>query len=114
MPPETLFENTAWGSDDQGVQAWIWRPKDEGTGVENEFFFDRAEGCLYRVEEEQWRDMSPQTKSPGGQFIAEDAMTEGHVKKTPYLIRGSMMLSGLGPTLWWAAEEESGETNGMS
>ncbi len=101
VPPETMFENTTWGKDDE---AFIW------TTNENEYFFDLAEGCLFRVEEEQWTDMSPQAKSPGGQFIVEDAKTEGEVKKTPYLVRGSMMLSGLGPTLWWSGDQaEDGE-----
>ncbi|KAK5174089.1 DNA-directed RNA polymerase III complex subunit Rpc25 [Saxophila tyrrhenica] len=106
VPPETLFDGTAWGVDDQGVEAFIWNTND------NEYFFDRAESCLFRVEEEQWVDMSPQTKSPGGQFIAEDAQTEGEKKKTPYLVRGSMMLSGLGPTLWWSGEQIEGEEDG--
>lgn len=107
VPPETLFEDTSWDRDDQGVEAWIWRPKDENGDQSNEFFFDRAETCLFRVEEEQWKDMSPQSKTPGGEAITEDGVAEGEVKKTPYLVRGSMMLSGLGPLLWWAPEDSA-------
>ena len=103
VPPETLFEDTSWGKDDQGVEVFIWRPKDEESGEVNEFFFDRAENCMYRVEEDQWRDLSPQMQRPTQDFVAEDHEETG-VRKTPYLIRGSMMLTGLGPTLWWTGE----------
>lgn len=109
VPPETLFENTSWGKDDQGVEAFIWRPKDEDSGEVNEYFFDRAENCLYRVEEEQWRDLSPQMQKPSQAFVADDHVDESGLRKTPYLIRGSMMLTGLGPTLWWMGEGQAAE-----
>ncbi|KAK3690791.1 DNA-directed RNA polymerase III complex subunit Rpc25 [Vermiconidia calcicola] len=109
VPPETLFEGTSWGKDDQGVEAFIWRSKNEATGDENEFFFDRAENCLYRVEDEQWRDLSPQMQKNGQDFLMEDAIDDGELRKTPYLIRGSMMFSGLGLTMWWTGEGLDGE-----
>ena len=115
VPPETLFENTSWGKDDQGVEAFIWRPNDEESGETNEYFFDRAENCLFRVEEEQWRDLSPQMQRPDQYFVAEDLIDENGARRTPYLIRGSMMLTGLGPTLWWMGDGhfEDGVVDGM-
>jgi DNA-directed RNA polymerase III subunit RPC8 len=105
VPPEVLFENTMFEKDEQGIEAFIWRTRNAESGLEDEYYFDKAEAVLFRVEDEQWRDASPQPKNPGGQFITEHAMTPGEVKKTPYLIRGSMMHGGLGPTLWWVGEE---------
>ena len=104
VPPETLFDDTEWGKDDMGTEAFIWYQKVDEEDEPNQFFFDRAERCLYRVEEEQWHDMSPNTQRSNQDFDSEDAMDGREVRKTPYLIRGSMMLSGLGPTLWWLGE----------
>jgi DNA-directed RNA polymerase III subunit RPC8 len=113
IPPETLFEDTEWGRDEQGVEAFIWRPKNEESGETNDYYFDRAEDCMYRVEEEQWRDLTPNMVMPTQQFVASEHEDNG-VRKIPYLLRGSMMLTGLGPTLWWAGEDEEEEVvNGV-
>lgn len=113
VPPETLFENTEWGKDDTGVEAFIWYSKDEDSGLTNEFFFDRAEKCLFRVEEEQWHDLSPQMQKQNPDFLSRREDEDGRGGKAPYLIRGSMMLSGLGPTIWWMGveDEEGGKAN---
>lgn len=102
VPPETLPENTVWKRDENGVEVFVWQAENDA-----EYYFDRAEPCLFRVEDEQWQDMSPETHNPGGKFIAEEGVDAGQVRKTPYLIRGSMMHSGLGPMLWW--EEQAAE-----
>lgn len=113
VPSETLFESTEWGHDDQGVAAFIWRPKNEESGEANEYYFDRAEDCMYRVEEEQWRDLTPSMVMPTQQFVASEQEDSG-VRKIPYLLRGSMMLTGLGPTLWWSGEDDAEEAvNGV-
>ena len=113
VPPETLFENTEWGHDDQGVAAFIWRPKNDESGETNDYYFDRAEECLYRVEEEQWRDLTPNMVAPTQPFVASEQEDTG-VRKIPYLLRGSMMLTGLGPTLWWSGDDDVEEgANGV-
>ena len=106
VPPEVLFDDTAFGADDAGVELFIWRPKDPETGKEAEdpFYIDRAEVCLFRVEKETWRDLSPQMQRPDQSFVAEQQAGETGVRQVPYLVEGSMMLSGLGPTFWWNGE----------
>jgi DNA-directed RNA polymerase III subunit RPC8 len=110
VPPETLFEGTVWDKDENGTWTHIWRTENASGGT-NEFFFDRAEKCMYRVEEEIWTDLSPQTQKPGQNFEAPEPTDESTTRKPPYLIRGSMQLSGLGPTFWWTGEvlEGAGE-----
>lgn len=122
VPPETLFENTLWerdaeaaaaaaattnggaegeegeGDEDEGF-VWVYKTTNEETGEENEFYFDRAEKCLVRVEEERWIDMPP--TRPGLAEEEDDEDEESGWKKVPYFIRGSMMHTGLGPRLWW-------------
>lgn len=110
VPPETLFEGTKWSQDESGMQLYIWEQEIEGEEQPNQYFFDRAESCLYRVEEEQWHDMTPQRQDPPDAFSHPE---ESEGRKVPYLIRGSMMLSGLGPTLWWTGDEQSGEHGDM-
>lgn len=104
VPPETMFENTSWEPDENGTHTFVWRA-DDGEGGFNEFFFDNAESCMLRVEEEVWTDISPdalRSQSYANQEEAEQAR-----KLPPYLVRGSMMHSGLGPTLWWMGEGAS-------
>ncbi|KAF1826124.1 uncharacterized protein K489DRAFT_406911 [Dissoconium aciculare CBS 342.82] len=103
VPPETLFDNTEWQKDDSGVWTFVWRA-DDGAGGTNEFFFDNSESCLLRVEEEQWHDLSPDAM--------KDEDEENESRLPPYRIRGSMMHSGLGPTLWWTGEGNEAETAG--
>lgn len=113
VPPETLFESTEWGHDDQGIAAFIWRPKNEESGETNDYYFDRHEQCLYRVEEEQWRDLTPNMVMPSKPFAASEQEEKG-ARKIPYLLRGSMMLTGLGPTLWWTGDDDAeGGANGV-
>lgn len=101
VPPETLFENTSWEKDDSGTWAFVWRA-DDGAGGFNDFYFDNAESCMVRIEEEQWRDISPDALRSENFATQEE---EDIARRTPpYLIRGSMMLAGLGPTLWWTGE----------
>lgn len=109
VPPETLFDGTEWGRDEKGDELFIWNQQNEPDDELNQFFFDRAERCLYRVEEEQWHDLSPKAQRESHGFVSDDRVDDREVRKTPYLIRGSMMLSGLGPTLWWMGDEEEQE-----
>ena len=101
VPPAFLFDNTTWGADDQGTEAWIWRSGD------NEYFFDKAERCMMRVEQEEWNDLSPQMKRPDDYDV--ERRDEYGLKVGPYRILASMMHSGLGPTLWWLSEEGGAE-----
>lgn len=104
VPPQLLFEGTKWEKDEYGQEAFVW------TEEENQFFFDRLEPCLFRVEQEVWQDLSPQMQRPDSGYAEEGTEEEVGARKTPFLIQGSMGFSGLGPMLWWeAAEEEDGE-----
>lgn len=107
VPPETLFENTKWerdveasGDDEEEGWVWVYKTTNEETGEENEFYFDRAEKCLVRVEEERWIDMPPTRPGLAGEEDEEEDEESGW-RKVPYFIRGSMMHTGLGPRLWW-------------
>ena len=102
VPPPLLFENTQWGADESGTEAFIWRT-DNGEGGENEFFFDKAEKCLMRVEQEEWNDLSPQMKRPDDYDM--ERRDKYGLKLGPYRILASMLHSGLGPTLWWLGDE---------
>lgn len=105
VPPETLFEETSWEKDESGTWAFVWKT-DDGEGGKNEFYFDNAESCMLRIEEEQWHDTSPDAiKSQG--FATQEEEEEAR-RMSPYLVRGSMMHSGLGPTLWWLGEGADG------
>ncbi|WPG97668.1 Hypothetical protein R9X50_00044800 [Acrodontium crateriforme] len=109
VPPALLPENTEWCKDEQdegGTEVFIWRT-DDGEGGTNEFYFDRAEKVLFRVEQEEWNDLSPQMKRPDD--YDESVTDEYGMRKVPYRIIGSMMHSGLGPTLWWLGEEGAAE-----
>lgn len=108
VPPETLFEGTVWDKDENGTWSYIWRSQNEETGDVNEFFFDRAEKCMYRVEQELWHDLSPQAQKSAPTFEAPAQTDESTSQKPPYLIRGSMALSGLGPPFWWTGEIPEG------
>lgn len=101
VPPQLLFEGTQWEKDDSGLEAFVWTEND------NQFFFDRLEPCLWRVEAEVWKDISPKMQGPEkGRFEAQAEGEDGEGgKKTPYLIQGSMQFSGLGPVLWWEPQE---------
>ncbi|KAK4634217.1 DNA-directed RNA polymerase III subunit rpc8 [Fulvia fulva] len=112
VPLGFMFEDTDWRQDDSGTWAYIWRT-DDGEGGSNEFYFDIAETCMVRVEEEMWTDVSPDALR--SQTYANDEEEENARRMAPYLIRGSMMHAGLGPTLWWAGEEAAaGEDTAMN
>ena len=102
IPPETLFENTSWEKDEYDTWAFVWRA-DNGSGGFNEFFFDTAESCMLRVEEEQWHDISPDARKSGNYLVEQNS--DAAQRMPPYRIRGSMMHAGLGPTLWWTGED---------
>lgn len=103
VPPETLFEGSTWEKDETGTMAFVWRTIN-GEGENNEFFFDNAESCMVRVEEEEWHDVSPDALR--SQTYATQEEEEIASRMSPYLVKGSMMASGLGPTLWWMGELE--------
>ncbi len=77
----------------------------------DEYFYDKLEWVRFRVEEEQWNDLSPVAPSERGSEIAAE-------RKSPYSItvsfstpfhrephvhtsQASMMQAGLGITEWW-------------
>lgn len=101
VPPETLFEGSTWEKDDSGTMTFVWRTE-AGGGAHNEFFFDNAESCMVRIEEEQWHDVSPDALRSQSYVTQEEE--ENASRMPPYLVRGSMMHTGLGPTLWWIGE----------
>jgi len=102
VPPQLLFPGTTWDKDpESGHEIFIWRT--DG----NEFFFDRTEKCLLRVEMEEWNDLSPQMKQ-SDDYDSESRDKHG-LRVTPYRVLASMMHSGLGPLLWWAEEEGQAE-----
>lgn len=102
VPPPFLFGGTKWDADEHGTETFIWRT-DNGEGGQNEFFFDRAEKCLMRVEQEEWNDLSPQMKRPDD--FDMERRDEYGLKVGPYRVLASMMHSGLGPILWWLGDE---------
>ncbi|KAF2763790.1 hypothetical protein EJ03DRAFT_53910 [Teratosphaeria nubilosa] len=106
VPPELLFSDTSFETDSEGSDVFIWRA-DDGAGGVNEFFFDRAEKCLMRVEIEEWNDLSPQMKRP--EDFDLDHRDKYGLRLAPYRILCSMMHSGLGPSLWWVGDESGQE-----
>jgi len=111
VPPSVLFDPSKWQPEgDDGV--WVWHSENpEAENGHDEYFFDRNEKCLCRVEMEQWNDLSPQLAQQQQKFSAggaggeeEEAVEEP--RKQPYAVQASMMHSGLGPKLWWLGEDE--------
>jgi DNA-directed RNA polymerase III subunit RPC8 len=51
VPHANLFEPSRY---DPGENAWVWNPPDG-----EEFFFDKGETVLLRVEREEWFDQKP-------------------------------------------------------
>ncbi|KAK5117651.1 hypothetical protein LTR62_005074 [Meristemomyces frigidus] len=100
IPPQFFFSPSSWEDDENGNKIWIWK-SDEGP----EFFFDRTEKCLIRVEQEQWNDLSPQMQRPED-FNLEEKDQYG-LRRSPYRIVASMMFTGLGPEMWWIQEDEA-------
>ncbi|KAF2724941.1 DNA-directed RNA polymerase III polypeptide [Polychaeton citri CBS 116435] len=101
VPPSLLYDGTTFGTED-GEELFVWHA-DDGEGGVNDYYFDQAEKCLWRAENEEWYDLSPQQQKPP-EMMDEAEQAEG--RKVPYRIVGSMLHSGLGPTLWWLGEED--------
>lgn len=111
VPPSVLFDPSVYQQEgEDGV--FVWRSENpEAENGYDEYFFDRNEKCLCRVEMEQWNDLSPQLAQQQQKFSAggaageeEEAVEEP--RKQPYAVQASMMHSGLGPKLWWLGEDE--------
>jgi len=71
----------------------VWKTDDQ------ELFYDNHETVRFRIEEEVWTDQTPM----GPREKEENA---GVLKKSPYILYGTMEDAGLGPCLWWDGEEE--------
>ncbi|KAK3112164.1 DNA-directed RNA polymerase III complex subunit Rpc25 [Teratosphaeriaceae sp. CCFEE 6253] len=97
-PANLLFWKSDFEVDEGGNKLFVWR------SGENEFWFDKTEKCLMRVEGEDWRDISPQMRRPDGEYDEESRDQYG-MRPTPYRLAVSMALTGLGPDLWWVGEE---------
>ncbi|KAK3208621.1 hypothetical protein GRF29_77g1379585 [Pseudopithomyces chartarum] len=97
VPQANLFDPSEY---DPQENAWIWRPE----GGE-EFFFDKGETVLLRVEREEWFDQKPSIvqKDEAGNVVER--------RGVPWRIIGAMNTSGLGPIMWWEGQEgdEGGE-----
>ncbi|KAF2442597.1 hypothetical protein P171DRAFT_434070 [Karstenula rhodostoma CBS 690.94] len=98
VPQANLFEPSHY---DPGENAWVWSPPDG-----EEFFFDKGETVLLRVEREEWFDQKPSIvqKDENGNVVER--------RGVPWRIIASMNQSGLGPCMWWEGqegEEEEGE-----
>ncbi|KAK7182053.1 hypothetical protein DPSP01_008219 [Paraphaeosphaeria sporulosa] len=98
VPQANLFEPSHY---DPGENAWVWSPPDG-----EEFFFDKGETVLLRVEREEWFDQKPSIvqKDEHGNIVER--------RGVPWRIIASMNQSGLGPCMWWEGqegEEEEGE-----
>lgn len=107
VPPSVLPENTIF---DPGENLFIWRYREDDNVDEfKDYYFDRAEKCLFRIETEQWHDMTP-GQNPEPEPIVEEGE---NARKIPYAVQASMMHSGTGPKLWWVdttvTEDGSGE-----
>lgn len=122
VPPSVLFDPSVYQKEETSEQhVWVWKnwqddPAGEETNTETgkpgtmlEYYYDRAEKCFFRVEREEWQDLSPQKAKPRG--YVDDDETNGHMpeRAAPYSIHASMMHTGLGPKLWWIGEEELAE-----
>ncbi|KAK0250160.1 DNA-directed RNA polymerase III complex subunit Rpc25 [Friedmanniomyces endolithicus] len=96
-PRGLLFSPSTPEADESGT-VWVWRAN------ENEFWFDRTEKCLMRVEQEVWQDLSPQMKKFDEDFDLESRDIHG-MRPAPFRLNVSMGLTGLGPDLWWLGED---------
>jgi len=88
--PNSLFSGSRY---DPTEGVWIWRT-DDG----HEFYFDRGEHVLFRVEAEEWGEI-PSSASTA-------VLPSAAPLRAPYRVIGSMMQSGLGPNVWWEEGEE--------
>lgn len=72
VPAGALWEGTRYEASED---AWIWKTEDG-----NELFLDRNETVRFRVEGEEWTDLSPEKAVPLGEEVEE---TE---RRSPYSI----------------------------
>ena len=114
VPPSVLFDPTEYRQEGEDGM-FVWKSEDaEAEGGFNEYYFDKNEKCLCRVEMEQWHDLSPQMQQQTSQKFANGEANgngdgEGEdeePRKQPYSVQASMMHSGLGPKLWWLGEDD--------
>ncbi|KAK5691441.1 DNA-directed RNA polymerase III complex subunit Rpc25 [Elasticomyces elasticus] len=97
-PAALLFAPSQTELEEGGSRTWVWKAD------ENDFYFDRTEKCLMRVEQETWTDLSPQMKKLDEDFDMEARDAAG-LRSCPYRLTVSMALTGLGPDLWWLGEQ---------
>lgn len=110
VPPSVLPENTAF---DTEQEVFIWRYQDEEDPEQvTEYYFDKAEKCLMRIETEQWNDVTPQQAQEEEGEGTEGQSRAANLQKAPYSIQASMMHAGTGPKIWWldAVADEEPET----
>ncbi|QIW96878.1 hypothetical protein AMS68_002396 [Peltaster fructicola] len=103
VPPSVLPENTVF-EPEQGV--FIWKYKDEEDPEQvTEYYFDKAEKCLMRIEMEQWVENQVQQTQEEQLDLAEEQTRASNLQRAPYSIQASMMHAGTGPKIWWLDAE---------
>ena len=97
VPPELLFENTTFESDDEQGGGWKWN--NDG----NNLWIDLGDTVRVRVEREEWTDQTPTgpVTSRGDAAVVGAEGTVEKVEREPYKIVGSMNAAGMGPVQWW-------------
>lgn len=102
VPLSTLPEGTVFNEE---FEVFIWNyVSDEGESYD--YYLDRNERCLIRVEAEIWA--GSEGGSGNDESDSMDVDEAEPVKRPLYGIQASMHLSGTGPLLWWLDEAESG------
>ncbi|KAL9947505.1 hypothetical protein ACHAQF_005430 [Verticillium nonalfalfae] len=86
VPFEDLPEGAEFNHRDQ---IWIWNCDEE-----TQLFYDIHEMVRFQVIDEEWHDQAPLGPS----------QSDEEVLPTPYKIKGSMAMDGLGVCLWWDGE----------
>lgn len=110
VPPSVLPEHTVY---DPEQELFIWKyPDDNDPEQITEYYFDKAEKCLMRVEQEQFNDINANPDNDEPEAQEDDSTSRASLlKKAPYSLQCSMMHAGTGPKLWWidAAVDEDGD-----
>ncbi|XP_002741858.1 DNA-directed RNA polymerase III subunit RPC8-like [Saccoglossus kowalevskii] len=93
IPPDALQQPSKF---DEAEQVWVWEYEtDEGT---HDLFMDINEKIRFRVVDETFVDTTP----IGPRTIVEvSEVTETDVKRSPYVLTGSISEPGLGLLSWW-------------
>lgn len=88
VPAAALWEGTRY---EPSEDAWIWKTED-GT----ELFLDRNETVRFRVEGEEWTDLSPEKQVPLGEEVEEVE------RRSPYqiIVSLSLMIATCGRLTW--------------